>query len=154
MRHKVDLRLNAFAEREDVIAEEPDLVIVATGGLPRNPLTGPGAALTRDAWDVMGGGVRLSGDVLVYDDHGGHAAFDAAEQAARAGASVELVTPARTIGPDVGVIGIDPYLAVFAEKSVRLTPALHLRSVRRESGRLVATLWSRTSAWSELWTTS
>jgi hypothetical protein len=45
-------------------------------------------------------------------------------------------------GPDVGVIGIDPYLAVFAEKLVRLTPALYLRSVRRENGRLVATLWS------------
>ena len=42
----------------------------------------------------------------------------------------------------MGVIGIDPYLAVFAEKLVRLTPALHLRSVRRENGRLVATLWS------------
>lgn len=131
-RHKVDLRLNTFAEREDVLAEEPELMIVATGGLPRNPLTGPGAELTRDTWDVMGGGVRLSGDVLVYDDHGGHAALDAAEQAARAGARVELVTPERTIGPDVGVIGIDPYLAVFAEKLVRLTPALHLRSVRRE----------------------
>ena len=70
-RHKVDLRLNTFAEREDVLAEEPELMIVATGGLPRNPLTGPGAELTRDTWDMMGGGVRLSGDVLVYDNHGG-----------------------------------------------------------------------------------
>lgn len=59
-RHKVDLRLNTFAEREDVLAEEPELVIVASGGLPRNPLTGPGAELTRDTWEVMGGGVRLS----------------------------------------------------------------------------------------------
>ena len=59
-RHKVDLRLNTFAEREDVLAEEPELVIVASGGMPRNPLTGPGAELTRDTWEVMGGGVRLS----------------------------------------------------------------------------------------------
>jgi N-methyl-L-proline demethylase len=55
----VDLRLNTFAERGDVLVEQPDLVIVATGGLPRNPLTGPAADLTHDTWDVMSGGVRL-----------------------------------------------------------------------------------------------
>ena len=141
-RHKVDLRLNTFAERDEVLAEQPDLVIVATGGLPRSPLGGPGAELAHDTWDVMSGGVRLSGDVLVYDEHGGHAALDAAELAARSGARVELATPDRTIGPDVGALNIDPYLTVFAQKAVLLTPNYYLRSVRRDGGRLVATLWS------------
>jgi hypothetical protein len=32
--HKVELRLNTLAERRHVLDEEPDLVIIATGGLP------------------------------------------------------------------------------------------------------------------------
>ncbi|MFI7067477.1 FAD-dependent oxidoreductase [Kribbella sp. NPDC050124] len=141
--HKVDLRLGVFAERADVLAEEPDLVIVATGGLPRRGLLGLGENLVKDTWDVMAGDVRLSGDVLVFDGNGAHAALDAAEYAATLGARVEVVTPERSIGPDVGAMNIDPYMRAFAQHDVRLTPALYLRSVRRgETGRLVATLWS------------
>ncbi|MDX6231774.1 MAG: N-methyl-L-proline demethylase [Nocardioidaceae bacterium] len=141
--HKVDLRLGVYAERNDVLAEEPDLVIIATGGLPRPVLTGPGSNLIKDSWDVMAGEVRLAGDVLVFDNNGSHPALDAAEVAANSGARVELVTPERAIGIDVGAMNIDPYMRIFAEHDVRLTPAFHLRSVRRgETGRLVATLWS------------
>lgn len=141
--HKVDLRLGVLAERAEVLAEEPDLVIVATGGLPRRGLPGPGENLIKDTWDVMAGDVRLGGDVLVCDNNGTHAALDAAEYAANVGARVELVTPERAIGVDVGAMNVDPYMRVFAEHDVRLTPAFHLRSVRHgEAGRLVATLWS------------
>ena len=58
------------------------------------------------------------------------------------GAQVELVTPERTVGVDIGAMNIDPYLKIFAEHDVRLTPSFYLRSVRREAGRLTATLWS------------
>jgi hypothetical protein len=40
--HKVDLRLGVFAERDEVLAEEPDLVVIATGGLPSRRLRGSG----------------------------------------------------------------------------------------------------------------
>ena len=141
--HKADLRFNVFAEREQVLAEEPDLVIIATGGLPMRHLRGSGDHLVTDSWDVLSGDVRLGGDVLVFDDNGGHAGLDAAEHAARLGAGVEVVTPERTIGVDVGAMNIDPYLKVFAERDVRLTSSFYLHSVRRsDSGRLAATLWS------------
>jgi NADPH-dependent 2,4-dienoyl-CoA reductase/sulfur reductase-like enzyme len=140
--HKVDLRLGVFAERDEVLAEEPDLVVVATGGLPSRHLRGSGADLTTDTWDVLSGAVRPGGDVLVFDDNGGHAGLDAAEYALRVGAKVEVVTPERTMGVDIGAMNIDPYLRIFAEHDVRLTPSFYLRSVRRDAGRLVATLWS------------
>jgi NADPH-dependent 2,4-dienoyl-CoA reductase/sulfur reductase-like enzyme len=140
--HKVDLRLGVFAERAEVLAEEPDLVVIATGGLPMRHLRGPGDDLVTDSWDVVSGAVRPSGDVLVFDDNGGHAGLDAAEYAIRLGAKVEVVTLERTIGVDVGAMNIDPYLKVFAERDVRLTPNFYLNSVRRDSGRLRATLWS------------
>jgi 2,4-dienoyl-CoA reductase-like NADH-dependent reductase (Old Yellow Enzyme family) len=141
--HKVELRLGVFAERDEVLAEEPDLVIVATGGLPRRGLDGAGESLLKDSWDVMAGDVRLSGDVLVFDDNGGYAGLDAAEYAAQMGARVEWVSPERTVGVDVGPITIDPYLRSFARHDVRVTPAQHLRAVRRTgNGRLTATLFS------------
>lgn len=140
--HKVDVRLGVFAERAEVLADDPDLVIVATGGLPRRGLPGPGGDLIKDTWDVLAGDVRLAGDVMVFDNNGQHAALDAAEYAATMGARVEVVTPERTIGVDVGALNVDPYMQAFARYDVRLTPALYLRSVRRSEGRLVATLWS------------
>ena len=140
--HKVDLRLGVYAERAEVLAEEPDLVVIATGGLPSRRLRGSGAELTVDTWDVLSGAVRPRGDVLVFDDNGGHAGLDAAEHALRMGATVEVVTPERTVGVDIGAMNIDPYLKSFAEHDVRLTPSFYLRSVRRYGRRLAATLWS------------
>jgi NADPH-dependent 2,4-dienoyl-CoA reductase/sulfur reductase-like enzyme len=40
----VEVRTNAFAEGSDVLAEEPDVVIVATGGMPRYQLDRRGRA--------------------------------------------------------------------------------------------------------------
>jgi N-methyl-L-proline demethylase len=140
--YKVDLRLGIFAERDEVLAEDPDLVVIATGGLPSRHLRGSGEDLTTDTWDVISGAVRPAGAVLVFDDNGGHAGLDAAEYALQMGAQVELVTPERTVGVDIGAMNIDPYLKIFAEHDVRLTPSFYLRSVRREAGRLTATLWS------------
>jgi N-methyl-L-proline demethylase len=140
--YEVDLRLGVLAEREEVLAEEPDLVVIATGGLPSRHLRGSGAELTTDTWDVISGAVRPRGDVLVFDDNGGHAGLDAAEYALQLGARVEVVTPERTVGVDIGAMNIDPYLKIFAEHDVRVTPSFYLKSVRRDAGRLVATLWS------------
>jgi len=140
--HEVDLRIGVFAGRDEVLAEDPDLVVIATGGLPSRHLRGSGDDLTTDTWDVISGAVRPAGAVLVFDDNGGHAGLDAAEHALRAGATVDVVTPERTVGVDIGAMNIDPYLKIFAEHDVRLTPSFYVRSVRREAGRLVATLWS------------
>jgi N-methyl-L-proline demethylase len=139
----VDLRFGVYAEAADVRAEDPDVVIVATGGVPDTSFLREGESLVHDTWDVMGGAVRPSGSVLVYDDHNGYPAMDAAEKLARAGAVVEFVTPERTLAEDVGSMNSPAYLAVFAEHDVTVTLAYHLRAVRKApDGRLEAVLWS------------
>lgn len=141
--HGVDVRLGTFAEPADVLALEPDVVIVATGGIPNTEFLAGGAELVRDTWDVMGGDLRASGDVLFFDDHGGHQALDAVEALLARGCRVEYVTPERGIGVEVGSMNSPAYLQLFAEHDVRVTMPYYLRSVRRgEGGRLVATLWS------------
>ncbi|MGB5799042.1 MAG: FAD-dependent oxidoreductase, partial [Mesorhizobium sp.] len=47
---KVDLRMNSYADEDAVLAEEPDAVIVATGGLP-NLGRFAGSELATSVWD-------------------------------------------------------------------------------------------------------
>jgi 2,4-dienoyl-CoA reductase-like NADH-dependent reductase (Old Yellow Enzyme family) len=151
--HGVDLRLGMYAEARDVAAEEPDLVIVATGGMPNRSFLTSGEHLVADTWDVMTGSLRPRGDVLVYDDHGGYPAMDAVEVlAATPGARLHYVTPERALAPDVGSMNSPAYLKVFAEHRVTTTLAQRLRAVRRGGdGRLIATLYSEyTEAETEL----
>ncbi len=100
----VDVRVDTYADEHVVGDLQPDVVIVATGGLPQNPDLEVGADLVVSAWDVVGGDARLSGDVMLYDDDGTHSAMTTAEMLARSGARLEIVTPERTVGVDVGGI--------------------------------------------------
>ncbi|MEU5836639.1 NADH:flavin oxidoreductase [Streptomyces diacarni] len=143
----VDLRLGVLAEAEDVRTERPDIVLIATGGLPNTTFLTQGADTVADTWDVLSGSLRPRGRVLVYDDNGAYPALDAVEVLARQGVPLEYVTPERTLAPDVGSMNAPAYLQAFAEYAVTTTPAHRLVSVRRaEEGRLVATLRSEYAA--------
>ncbi|MGB7449123.1 MAG: NADH:flavin oxidoreductase [Ornithinimicrobium sp.] len=139
----VSLRLGVFAEADDVLALEPDVIVVATGGVPHTGFLDAGADLVWDTWDVMGGSVRARGEVLIYDDNGNESAIGAAEMMAPLAASVEFVTPERTLAPAVGSMNSPAYLTAFAEQDVRTTLATRLVGVHRGEGkRLVAELGS------------
>ncbi|HET7326392.1 MAG TPA: NADH:flavin oxidoreductase [Nocardioidaceae bacterium] len=137
----VDLRCGVYAEPETVLTEEPDVVVVATGGLPNRSFLADGQDLVADVWDVMSGAAHPSGSVLVYDDNGAEPAMDAAEMLATRGAVLELVTPERMLAPEVGSLNSPAYLRAFAEHSVTVTLGWRLTAVRRGHGRgLVARL--------------
>ena len=51
----VEFHYGVFAERADVLAQEPDLVVVATGGRPHRSFLQSGQELVLDTWDVMDG---------------------------------------------------------------------------------------------------
>ncbi|MCF1595851.1 oxidoreductase [Streptomyces muensis] len=140
----VDFRLGTYAEAGDVLAEHPDVVIVATGGMPNRAFLAKGEELVSDTWDVMTGSLRNPrGAILVYDDHGGYPAMDAVEMLTRSGARIEYVTPERTLAPDVGSMNSPAYIRTFTEYGVTITLTQRLRSVRRTpDGRLAATLYS------------
>ena len=143
-RSGVDLRFGVFAEAADVLGEHPDLVVVATGGLPDRSFLDDGEDLVTDTWDILSRAVPPGRDqVLLYDDNGGYPGMDAAEYLAGTGAQVEIVTPERTLAPDVGSMNSPAYLKAFAEHAVTVTLAYRLRRVERSAdGRLLATLYS------------
>ena len=146
----VDIRYNVWAEAGDVTALEPDIVIVATGGLPQNPPLDAGGDLVVSSWDILSGGVKSAENVLLYDDNGGHQGMGAAEVIANTGARLELVSPERFFAPEMGGMNHVPYMKTFHEKGVRVTINTRVSAVRRDGNKLVATLGSDFSqGWSE-----
>ncbi len=135
----VDLRLGWEATPERVLDELPEVVIVATGGRP-DVGSIPGSAHARSSWDVLSGDVSLSGRVLVYDEHGEHQALSCAELLAKQGAQVELATPARLVGEELGAINFAVHLRELYDAGVRLTPDHRLARIETEGDLLEAVL--------------
>ena len=62
----VEIRYDNWAEQDDVLALSPDVVVVATGGLPQNPPLTAGDNLVTSSWDIMAGSVKPAENVLLY----------------------------------------------------------------------------------------
>ncbi len=137
-----EIRYNVWAERDDVLALSPDVVIVATGGMPQNPPLECGGDLVTSSWDIMAGAAKPAENVLLYDDNGGHQGMSAAELIATAGVRLELVSPERFFAPEMGGMNHVPYMRAFHEQGVTITINTRLRAIRREGNKLIATLSS------------
>lgn len=146
----VDIRYGVLAAAADVGDMEPDVVVVATGGLPRNPPLERGDDLVVSSWDVVSGALRPVERVLVFDDNGGHPGMSAAETAAASGAAVEIVSPERFFAPEMGGMNHVPYMRAFHRHGVRITVNTRLAAVERDGNALVAVLSSDyLPGWSE-----
>ncbi|RWR47601.1 N-methylproline demethylase [Sinirhodobacter ferrireducens] len=142
VRHGVTFRFNTWAEVEDVLATAPDLVIVATGGLPGTGALSEGAAEVVTAWDILAGDVKPGAEVMVFDAAGDHAGLMAAQAAVQAGARVEIVTHDRSFAPEVMGMNLVPYVRALQAADARFTVTWRLMAVRREGNRLRAVLGS------------
>ncbi|MEZ5926063.1 MAG: NADH:flavin oxidoreductase [Hyphomicrobiaceae bacterium] len=139
----VDLRFNTYAEAADVLAEEPDVVIIATGGIPHELPLEHGQDLVTTSWEIISGETKPARDVLMFDDNGGnHAGMTASEMIAESGARLELVTPERFFAPDLGGLNHVTYMRGFQNHDVKITIATKLKAVARKGNRLIATLSS------------
>lgn len=111
-KHGVEIVLGKAASPADVLDLQPDIVIVATGGVAdKGPVEGAQHAMS--TWEVLAGQVQPAGSVLVFDDNGAEPALCAAEYLATRGARVELVTA-------------DPHPAPLLERTTRPTFLRHL----------------------------
>ena len=138
----VTFHFNTWAEADDVTALSPDVVIVATGGMPNMHLfeTRTEAAHVVSAWDIIAGDVKPAARVLIYDESGDHPALQAAEIAAVTGSKVEVMTPDRTFAPDIMGMNLVPYMRSLQDKDVTMTVARRLLRVERKGNVLTATI--------------
>jgi N-methyl-L-proline demethylase len=134
----VEFRFNTWAEQSDITAENPDVVIVATGGMPHTEILATGNDLVVSTWDILSGDVKPGNDVLVFDDAGDHPGLQAAEMIALSGAHVEVMTSDRSFAPDVMAMNLVPYMRSMQARDVRFTVTYRLLDVEREGNQLRA----------------
>ena len=138
----VTFHFNTWAEADDVLACTPEVVVIATGGMPEKDILTFGNDLTVSAWDILSGDVKPGSNVLLFDDAGDHAALQAAQTLADAGAKVEIMTPDRSFAPDVMAMNLVPYMRALQDKSVTFTVTYRLMGVVRNGNQLRATIGS------------
>jgi 2,4-dienoyl-CoA reductase-like NADH-dependent reductase (Old Yellow Enzyme family)/thioredoxin reductase len=138
----VEFRFNTLAEASTVLAEKPDVVVVATGGLPDKDVLERGNDLTVSAWDILSGDVKPGSNVLLYDDAGDHTAMQAAQFLAESGSTVEIMTPDRSFAPEVMGMNLVPYMRALQDKAVTFTVTYRLLGAERDGNRLKAVVGS------------
>lgn len=138
----VTFHFNSWAGSDDVTALNPDVAIVATGGLPNTELFEQDGEQPHvvTSWDIISGDVKPAGKVLIYDESGDHPALQAAEIAANAGSQVEIMTPDRTFSPDIMAMNLVPYMRSLQDKDVTFTVTRRLIGVTRSGNTLTATI--------------
>jgi NADPH-dependent 2,4-dienoyl-CoA reductase/sulfur reductase-like enzyme len=131
----VDLRTGIYAEADEILAEDPDLVVVATGGVPREPEC-DGPELTVSGWDALSGATDINGEVLLFDERGDQAAGVLADFMASKGASVRLATPDRAALTELGPTSGSVVMRDLYRAGVTFQPDVELAAIRRDGNRL------------------
>jgi 2,4-dienoyl-CoA reductase-like NADH-dependent reductase (Old Yellow Enzyme family)/pyruvate/2-oxoglutarate dehydrogenase complex dihydrolipoamide dehydrogenase (E3) component len=128
---QVTLRYNAFMDADDVRAENPDVVIVATGSLPTETgfqkavphvavLPGIDQGNVYSVEDVMRREARLGDRVIVLDEGGNWRGCGTAWKLAEDGLAVTIVTPDPHVGKELGRTAADfPLRQRLAKLGVR-----------------------------------
>jgi 2,4-dienoyl-CoA reductase-like NADH-dependent reductase (Old Yellow Enzyme family)/thioredoxin reductase len=138
----VEVRYNHWAEADDILAEHPDVVIVATGGYPIEDQPAVGNALVVSSWDILTGHIKPGKNVLLFDDAGDHPALQAAEVIAATGAALEIMTPDRTFSAEIMAMNLVPYMRALQRPNVTFTPTYRLKSVEQSNDGLLARITS------------
>ena len=138
----VKLRFNCHAEVPDILAENPEVVIVATGGLPNTEFLQEGSDLVVPTWDILAGSIKPKKDILLFDDNGQHPGISCAEFLANPEIKLEYVTPERMIAPDVGGTNYPAYLRALYANDVTITLNHRLIGVSRNASGLTAVLYN------------
>jgi 2,4-dienoyl-CoA reductase-like NADH-dependent reductase (Old Yellow Enzyme family)/thioredoxin reductase len=137
----VEIRLETRATEQAVLADSPNIVVIATGGRPnRGEWLRAGREHVLSTWDILSEAVAPAGEVLLYDDHGQHQGASCAEFLAARGSRVDFITPDRHAGEELGSTNIAPHMKRLYEAGVTFAVDLRLVEVYREGHRLCAVL--------------
>ncbi|MFN2305792.1 MAG: FAD-dependent oxidoreductase [Paracoccaceae bacterium] len=138
----VTFHFNSFADDATIRAETPDVVIVATGGLPHTEVLDSGDDLVVSTWDILSGDAAPGSNVLIYDDAGDYAGLQAAEAIAATGAKVEIMTRDRSFAPEVMAMSLTPSVRALQAGDVTFSVMWKLTAVERDGNALKAMIGS------------
>lgn len=138
----VRINYSTWADVPLVLAEKPDVVIVATGGIPHTEVLKAGNDLVVSSWDIISGDVKPGTNVLIFDDAGDNAGLQAAEIVAQSGGKVEIMTPDRSFAPEVMAMNLVPYMRSLQKLDATFTVTFRLEAVEKKGNGLVAIVGS------------
>ena len=130
------VKLGVEVTTEQVLAENPDVVIVATGSLPKeHPVGGADGPAVYNVWQVLNGEAQLGEKVCLIDYDGHHRATATAEYLANLGKKVHIITSSLFIGAELGPTQ-DLYLTRqrLLQKGATFTPDIAVMEVAGEAG--------------------
>jgi NADPH-dependent 2,4-dienoyl-CoA reductase/sulfur reductase-like enzyme len=131
---KVKLGVEVTADK--VLADRPDVVIIATGSQPKQtPVPGADGPATYNVWQALNDGVELGQKVCLIDYDGHHRASSTAELLAIRGKTVHMITASLFVGAELGPTQ-DLYLTRqrLLQKGVTFTPDIAVMEVGGEAG--------------------
>jgi 2,4-dienoyl-CoA reductase-like NADH-dependent reductase (Old Yellow Enzyme family)/thioredoxin reductase len=141
----VDVRLSSYAEPQDVLALQPDSVIVATGSSPRMdgwqagtpglPVTGTGQKHVYSSHDIFAvPAAALGRHAVVYDDVGHYEAVSVAEHLIRHGVAVTFITRHAQFAPGMAATArVEPALERLEAGEFTLVTRARLISINAAS---------------------
>ncbi|HJV67475.1 MAG TPA: mycofactocin system FadH/OYE family oxidoreductase 2 [Geomonas sp.] len=132
----VKVKLGVEATAEQVLADKPDVVIIATGSKPKtHPVGGADGPSIYNVWQVLNGQADLGDNVCLIDYDGHHRASATAEFLANQGKKVHMITSSLFIGAELGPTQ-DLYLTRqrLLQKGVTFTPDIAVIEVAGEQG--------------------
>jgi NADPH-dependent 2,4-dienoyl-CoA reductase/sulfur reductase-like enzyme len=139
----VDRRLGVAADDKMIMAEKPDIVVLATGGssfTDQVPAWGVEQGLAVSSWDILSGKVEPGKNVLVYDGVSTHAGAGVADFIASKGNNVEIVTPDVKVADDTGGTTFPIFYRRLYAQGVIHTPNYWLDKVYEEDGKKIAVI--------------
>ena len=125
-----------------ILSQNPDVIIIATGGVPNLNNIQEGSDLAISTWDIISGNANIEEEVVIYDDNGSYPGLQAAEIIANHGSKLEIVTPERFFSPEIGGMNYVPYAKTFIEKMVKISINKRIQKINRRGNKLLVTLGS------------
>ena len=141
-RLKIETHFDCYADVNIVNQASPDVVLIATGGVPSVGRFTEGENLAVTSWDILSGSVPIEKNVLFYDDNGQHAGVSCAEFLAESGCDLEYLSPEMMIAPDIGGTNHPAYLRSLYGNEVTISLNQRLAGIAREDDGFTATLYS------------
>src|SRR5450631_4113771 len=132
----VQVKLGVEVTVEQVLAEKPDVVIIATGSQPKEvPVGGADGPSVFNVWQVLNNQAQVGEKVCLIDYDGHHRATSTAEFLADQGKTVHIITSSLFVGAELGPTQ-DLYLSRqrLLKKRVTFTPDIAVMEVGGETG--------------------
>jgi 2,4-dienoyl-CoA reductase-like NADH-dependent reductase (Old Yellow Enzyme family)/thioredoxin reductase len=136
----VRFHYNIFADEDTILAERPDYVVLATGGVPDRLEEMPGSELCLPVTEALADPARCQGTVLIFDGTGTIHAASAAEVLLRREVAIVYASPDRAVLQETASMSRPLQLRQLYRGGARLLADHALIGVARASNRLLARL--------------